>query len=106
MNGGNRARRSLTIHGIERYGIGNAEHGLSVRSGEKSAHSLGRNRTCGAGVDALHVDSRLVARFRAGKYNVLAIRKKAGAAPVNRIMRDLPCLPDANGNQKKLTWNM
>ncbi len=46
-----------------------------------------------------------MAGLRAGKHNVLAIRKEAGAATVNQIMRDLLGLPYAEGNQKKLARN-
>src|ERR1700732_2958760 len=98
MNAGNRAGRALTIHGIQRRRLRGAEYELAVRGGNESAHSFGRNRTRCARVNGLHVDARFVARFCAGKYNVLAIREKASAATVNRIMSDLLCLTGAKGN--------
>src|SRR3954452_10536440 len=106
MNAGNRAGCSVTVHGIERDGIGEAEHELAVRGGDVSAHSLGRNRACSSRIDGLHVDARFVTRLRAAKYNIRAIREKTGVTPVDGIMRDLLDLPRAKGNQKKLTRNV
>src|SRR5215470_19274700 len=106
MNAGNRPRRSLTIHGIQRYEIGEAKHELTVRSGDESAHSLGRNRARSSRIDGLHVDARFVTRFRAATYNILAIREKTSVTAVDGIMRDLLRLPRAKGNQEKLTGNV
>src|SRR3954453_21701252 len=103
MNAGNRAGRSLAVHGIKRHRIGEAKHELAVRGGNVSAHSLGRNRACSSRIDGLHIDARFVTRLRAAKYNIFAIREKTSVAPVDGIMRDLPGLPRAKGNQEKLT---
>jgi hypothetical protein len=35
-------------------------------------YSLGRDRTCSAGINGVHIDARFVAQFRAAKYNILA----------------------------------
>ena len=45
-------------------------------------------------------------RFRAAKYNILAIREKTSVTPVDGIMRDLLRLPRAKWNQEKLTGNV
>src|SRR6185437_5175285 len=99
MNPWNGARRSLAIHGIERYGIGKAKHDLTICSGDEPAHSFGRNRARSSSIDGLHVDARFVARFRAAKYNILAIREKTSVTPVNGVMRDLLRFPWPKGNQ-------
>ena len=55
---------------------------------------------------SLHIDARLVTRFCAGKYHILAIRKKASVTPVDGIVSHLLRLSGAKRNQKKLTRNM
>src|SRR2546422_368216 len=101
---------SQSLHQIElaqsveaRIGIGFAV-GSECRIDQRNPR--GRNRASSSRIDGLHVDARFVTRFRAAKYNILAIREKMSVTPVDGIMRDLLCLPRAKGNQEKLTGNV